>query len=281
MPSSGPPPVRLDLTYTTRYSYVPPAGSGVTALRLRPRTRPGLTVESSALEARPGRISKSYVDGWGTHVDIVEHHALHASATYTLEATVATQPAERHAALAPDERALFAAHSRRTPASDIAGLGWQVNGEGRSWTAVLSTLAWVPQRFVYELGGTHAQSTVAEVVTLGAGVCQDFAHVFLALLRSWGWPARYVSGYVFNPTEGETRIEALAMHAWVEVFHDDAGWVGMDPTTGLLADERYIPVGFGRDYDDIAPIRGMITGTAQQWQDASLVIQLAQSQQQQ
>jgi transglutaminase-like putative cysteine protease len=281
MPFSGPPAVRLDLTYTTRYSYAPPAGSGVTALRVRPRSRPGLTVESSTLEARPGRIARSYVDGWGTQVDLVEHHAVHASATYILTATVVTLPAERRPTFAPDERALLAGHSRRTPAADIAGLGWQVSGEGSSWTAVLSTLAWIPQRFVYQLGGTHAQSTIADVVALGAGVCQDFAHVFLALLRSWGWPARYVSGYVFNPTEGETRIEALAMHAWVEVFHHDAGWVGMDPTTGLLAGEHYIPVGYGRDYDDIAPIRGMITGAAQQWQDATLVIQLAQSQQQQ
>ena len=110
-----------------------------------------------------------------------------------------------------------------------------------------SALALIPERFVYQVGKTDAETPIEAFLELGSGVCLDFAHVMLALLRSWGWCARYVSGYVFTATDGAEAIEADAMHAWVEVFRHGTGWIGLDPTTGLLADDRYVPVAYGRD----------------------------------
>ena len=110
----------------------------------------------------------------------------------------------------------------------------------------------------YERGRTHVGTTAAEAVALGAGVCQDYTHVMLALCRLAGFPARYVSGLL--PGEGQ-------MHAWVEVLlplgpEKELAWVGFDPTHQRRCDERYITVANGRDYQNIAPTSGYYEGEA-------------------
>ena len=107
-------------------------------------------------------------------------------------------------------------------------------------------------------------------MALGSGVCQDFAHAFISLLRSWGWCTRYVSGYVFDSAGGI--VEAEAMHAWVEVHRPDAGWIGLDATTGRKTDDRYIAVLIARDYDDVRPVRGVVDGAVRQTQYANLQV---------
>jgi transglutaminase-like putative cysteine protease len=278
--------VRLRLSYRTRYAYDPPAAGGVTALRIRPRTRPGLTVHSAAIRVSPasGRLAGSYLDGWGTQTDVVEFSDPHRSAQFDLTAEVETLVAERPRATTADEWALYRADSSRVRTAAIAPLGWTVADEGQSWTALESVLAWFPQRFNYVVGETDADTPIEQVLVQGTGVCQDFAHVLLALLRSWGWCARYVSGYVFSTDDPAETIEAEAMHAWVEVFQPEAGWIGVDPTTGKLADERYVVVGYGRDYDDVRPVRGIILGDSSQTHSARLTISASaavQGQQQQ
>lgn len=274
-------PVRLELEYVTRYRYDPAAGRGLTALRVRPRSRPGLRVISTALSATPGIATLSYRDGWGTEVDLLEYPRIHTEATFSMRALVETEQIERAEQLAPDESLLFRLPSSRVVPSAVEELGWSIGGEGLSWSAVESVLAWVPQRFVYRVGATTAQTSVHEVLEQGVGVCQDFAHVLLSILRGWGWAARYVSGYVFSGPPGSDRIEAEAMHAWVDVFRPGHGWIGMDPTTGRYADDRYVVVAHGRDYDDVRPVRGVLTGPRNQEQDARLVITAAAAQSQQ
>ena len=121
------------------------------------------------------------------------------------------------------------------------------------------------------------RTPIEEVIRLGAGVCQDFAHIFLALLRRWGFHARYVSGYFFSDSPETQRIEAEAMHAWVEVYRPGIGWVGLDATHGQYTDDRYVTVGYGRDYDDVRPIRGIIRGETEQTHASRL--EMAQQQQ--
>jgi transglutaminase-like putative cysteine protease len=118
------------------------------------------------------------------------------------------------------------------------------------------------------------------VIENGAGVCQDFAHILIAVLRAWGWAARYASGYVYTGDRSGGRITADAMHAWVQAYRPDFGWVGLDPTTGGYADDSYIPVAFGRDYDDVRPVRGVLSGAlATQSQEALLAVTLLGGQQ--
>ena len=93
----------------------------------------------------------------------------------------------------------------------------------------------------------------------GQGVCQDYAHVMIAIARSWGVPVRYVSGYVYVSKDGQQE-PGTASHAWAECQLPGLGWVGFDPTNRSLADGRYVGIAVGRDYQDVAPTRGVLIG---------------------
>ena len=127
--------------------------------------------------------------------------------------------------------------------------------------AALNTL--VHESFVYEPGATHVGTTSTEALHHRRGVCQDYAHAMLAVLRTLGLPARYVSGYLRTiPPEGQPRlIGADQSHAWVGVYMGpEFGWVDLDPTNNMPAATDHIPLAIGRDYADIAPIRGAFLG---------------------
>lgn len=270
--------MRLELFFETEYRYDPPAATGLTALRLLPGDRPGQRVTEAAIEAIPGRAALSYIDSWGTRVDLVEIRSVHASARFRAVATVETAPVEVDLSPTAAESALFTAPSSRVPLDGIDGLeSWLMPGAMASWADLETVLAWIPQRFAYAVGLTDAGTSLLDFVRLGAGVCQDFAHLFLAIVRRWGWCARYVSGYYFSAERDQLRIDAEASHAWIEVYRPGAGWVGLDATTGRLTDDRYVVIGTGRDYDDVTPVRGIIAGNAIQSHASHL--QISQSQQ--
>ena len=116
--------------------------------------------------------------------------------------------------------------------------------------------------FAYDASATTVQTSVAEAFGLKRGVCQDFAHVEIACLRSLGLPARYVSGYVRTiPPAGQPRlVGADASHAWVSVYCGPNGWVDFDPTNDLVPSTDHITIGWGRDYNDVTPVRGLFVG---------------------
>jgi len=114
----------------------------------------------------------------------------------------------------------------------------------------------------FKVGSTHEQTNAEEVLASRQGVCQDFAHLTLGCMRSLGWAARYVSGYVDTaPFRGKShRIAADASHAWLEVYDPLVGWLGLDPTHDRRPDDYYIIVARGRDYDDVCPLQGTFEG---------------------
>ncbi|WP_370261220.1 transglutaminase domain-containing protein [Limnobacter sp.] len=119
------------------------------------------------------------------------------------------------------------------------------------------------REFTYKSGSTTIHTTVIEVMQRREGVCQDFAHLMLSVLRSLGLPARYVSGYMLtDPPPGQARLlGADASHAWVSLWcGEDLGWVDFDPTNNQLPDTRYVTVAVGRDYADVPPMRGVVHG---------------------
>lgn len=120
----------------------------------------------------------------------------------------------------------------------------------------------INQEFTYDSAATTVSTPVAEVFAGRRGVCQDFAHLEIACLRSLGIPARYVSGYLLtHPPEGQPRrIGADASHAWLAVWCPGYGWVDLDPTNDLIVAEEHITVAWGRDYSDVSPIKGAIFG---------------------
>ena len=123
-----------------------------------------------------------------------------------------------------------------------------------------AAMAWATATFRYESGTTEVHAPLAEFAERRAGVCQDFAHLFVALVRSWGFAARYVMGYVDAGAVLEAEPEVQATHAWTEVLIPGAGWRGFDATSGLVANDAYIPVAVGRDSRDAAPVRGTFKG---------------------
>jgi hypothetical protein len=121
--------------------------------------------------------------------------------------------------------------------------------------------------FQFDPSATDVSTPLRRVLELKRGVCQDFAHLMVACARAVGLPARYVSGYILTqPPPGKPRlIGADASHAWASVWCGmEAGWVDIDPTNDRLVDDEYITIGWGRDYQDVSPLRGVILGGGQQ-----------------
>jgi transglutaminase-like putative cysteine protease len=146
--------------------------------------------------------------------------------------------------------ALRGAHRAMAP-SRAAPLGEQVLALGDA----------IGARFEYQKDVTKYDSTTEDFLKIGGGVCQDFAHLMLGLLRLSGIPCRYVSGYLH--VERKKR-EPSQSHAWVEVYAPSAGWVPFDPTHNRAVDERYVVVGHGRHYDDVPPNKGIYRGSARE-----------------
>ena len=119
---------------------------------------------------------------------------------------------------------------------------------------------------------TSAASPLEHVLASGEGVCQDFAHVMIAIARSWGIPTRYVSGYLYVVDEDGGQRTGAATHAWVECRLPGLGWTGFDPTNRERAGERHVQIAVGRDYGDVSPTRGVFHGAAESVLDVEVTV---------
>lgn len=140
--------------------------------------------------------------------------------------------------------------------------------------AILDLTRRIHEDFEFDAEATEVSTPVTTVLEDRRGVCQDFAHLQIACLRSLGLAARYVSGYILtHPPEGQARmVGADASHAWVSVYCPDLGWVDLDPTNNLLADTQHITVAWGRDFSDVSPMRGVILGGSQHALDVRVTV---------
>ena len=139
--------------------------------------------------------------------------------------------------------------------------------DGRPWLdAMLELTQRIRREFKYDTKSTNVSTSVEEVLEMRSGVCQDFAHLMLSCLRSLGLPARYVSGYVLNRRKDgkDSNAGADASHAWVASHCPAHGWVAFDPTNGKIADTEFVTLGWGREYHDVSPLRGVVRGAADQ-----------------
>ena len=130
-------------------------------------------------------------------------------------------------------------------------------------------------RFRYDPDATDVYSSPRVLFEAGGGVCQDLAHAMIGVLRLAGVPCRYVSGYVYDPVgedEGDHVLGSAASHAWVQAWHPDLGWVGIDPTNDKLVDWQYVRVAAGRDYTDVQPLRGVFVGPHEQRLDVEVSV---------
>lgn len=160
---------------------------------------------------------------------------------------------------------------------EAASLAAELATPGMSVLRLASVLtAHIYTTFTYRGGVTDIHTPVSEVIRQRAGVCQDFAHVAIAALRSLGLAARYVSGYILSQMDNRPAlVGAEASHAWISVYCPEFGWVDFDPTNNLITSDQHIVLAWGRDYADVAPTRGSILGGGQQSLEVDVKVRTA------
>ncbi len=281
--------MRLDIRYTTRFRYGVPVTESQNELRACPASDARQHVVHYHVTTAPSSRVTSYVDYWGTRVDTFGIRAAHDTLEVVAEATVETEPQAPFTA-DPDpaelDRPTFRdRHLEFLQPSAHVDWGEAVVTEARrvhdrAGGRLHDVILAVHERaggLEYESGETYVGVGVDEVFHRGVGVCQDFAHLAIAMYRSLGIPARYVSGYLFTADDAsgadtDTDVVHVETHAWVEVALPGAGWYALDPTNGQVVGPRHVTIGRGRDYDDVAPFRGAYVGSPDHELDVSVTL---------
>jgi transglutaminase-like putative cysteine protease len=255
--------MKLEIVHTTNYRYTGPIAESVMELRLQPMDGAGQRCLDFKLELSPGIKPRHYMDGYGNHVHYFNLVKPHTRLAITSRSTVET-------GLGPDGQGedLVQDFLRfRNPVNDVPGVrelarAHAITGDGSpdAIEAALDALTMTISRdFTYDRSITNVYSTVDEVLELRGGVCQDFAHLFVAVARAMGVPARYVSGYLHLQGDGAT---TTASHAWAEAWVPGTGWIGYDATRPIRVTPHHVRLAVGRDYSDAAPTRGIYVGSA-------------------
>jgi transglutaminase-like putative cysteine protease len=262
---------RLRVTHTTEVSYTGPARASFNEVRMTPLTLPSQVALESRVSAGPGVPVWTYCDYWGTFVSVFDIGELHQSLTIRAQATVETGTAtapeppvpswpELRAESAPGRLLEFLLPTPLTTVTrDAAAAVLDAVRDADPARAAEEIAARVRAQVGYMAGATGVRTDAQEAWDQGQGVCQDMAHVTVALLREAGLPARYVSGYLHaDPSAEPGQTVVGESHAWVEYWA--GSWLPLDPTSGAPVRERHVVVARGRDYADIPPLKGIYHG---------------------
>jgi transglutaminase-like putative cysteine protease len=263
------------VTHVTRFHYQGPVHESVMEVRLAGRSDGRQEVQGFELDTNPAAAVFSYEDAFGNkvhHFDIVPpHEELVVEARMRVRTSSARVLPDRLEHSAWDTLARLRADgelwdffepSPRVPVSSAVRAFAAAIGAVRTsdpLTCFQGIVSAVHRALVYAPDSTTVDTRVDDVLETGRGVCQDFAHVALALARMHGIPCRYVSGYV-APNHDQDQNQRLTSHAWIEAWLPGLDWTPLDPTHDLVAGERHISVAVGRDYGDAAPTRGVFRG---------------------
>jgi transglutaminase-like putative cysteine protease len=283
-----------DVRQAMTYHYASPVAYARHVLRLTPINRERQRVHVAALDITPMPIERREgLDFFGNRITWIAFDQPHDTLTVQVAARVAIeQSAATEAATVPDweevRAAAFACSdlSPRAPSHylfpsrqvsldpEICDYAASSFPAGRSIVVGATDLMnRIKAEFVYELGATTTSTTPPMSFALRRGVCQDFTHIMISGMRSRGLPAAYVSGYLRTvQAQGKPKLEgADAMHAWALVWCGEAaGWIGFDPTNGILAGVDHVVLAIGRDYPDVAPIDGVIFASGAQRLESSV-----------
>lgn len=266
--------MRLSVLHRTTFHYPTPVTHSVNTLHLEPRTFPYQKTIGALIRVMPATRVRRFTD---LFQNITHHFELPAAHTkLEIESRIRVHNLPLDISQASREATLADYND-----SSIREQIWQYLQESRwvsrhpeVWRQAIditqgtnsvfdkasALMAWIHREFRYEAGVTSVNTHLEEAFEMRHGVCQDFTHVLLGLCRAVDIPARYASGYLYNGPR-DTLVGAQASHAWAEIYLPAAGWIGFDPTNNTLADERYVKVAIGRDYEDVAPVRGNYRGT--------------------
>lgn len=266
------------IRHVTRFRYSEPVSESVMSVRMQPRNEGRQNCLRFDLRTSPRASLTAYEDDLHNRVHHFDVPDKHTHLTLRAESLVEIEPAPPIAEAlksstwkalddmtASDEywdMLMPSMYARPTDA--LLDLAREI--DATRGTDPLSTLRRITEAlhgaFAYDSESTGVNSPIDDALAGRRGVCQDFTHIMLALVRPLGIPCRYVSGYLFHRVEDHDRSARDATHAWVEALLPDLGWIGFDPTNNLIVGDRHIRVAVGRDYADVPPTRGTFKGKA-------------------
>lgn len=268
------------IRHITRFRYSNPVRESVMELRMQPRSEGGQALRNFQIATNPRAQLYAYTDNFGNavyHFNVLREHSelrIEAQSVVEVKDSMPLPPhvdglewdrynplnlSGEHYDLLEDS-----AFARGSPqlAHFLSSRNLQKPADD-PLTALKRLNTVIYGAFDYEVGVTQVHSPIDQALQAERGVCQDFAHIMIAISRRWGVPARYVSGYLHHSRRDKDRSGADATHAWVEAYLPSIGWVGFDPTNNILAGDRHIRAAVGRDYADVPPTRGTFKGNSE------------------
>jgi transglutaminase-like putative cysteine protease len=264
------------IRHTTRFRYSAPINESIMEVRIQPRSDGNQYCLDFQLHTSPRAHIMNYRGEFGNrvhHFDIPNsHNQLIITAVALVDVNAPSSLPEALTARAWDELdtltdsgdywdTLMPSHFAN-PSKMLYELALELDVRRRDdpLTVLRDLNSDIHRIFDYSPKTTRVDSPIDEALSMRKGVCQDFAHIMITLVRHLQIPCRYVSGYLYR---GEGRSTGEATHAWVEAYLPDIGWVGFDPTNNTLTNERHVRVAIGRDYSDVPPTRGVFRGKAE------------------
>jgi len=266
------------IRHTTGFAYEPAVGESVMEVRLQPRSDTRQRCLTSSISVVPQANVMVYRDFYGNavhHFDIPgKHNAIELVSEATVDMLPRMDPGSFRASTWEEldelvaqgdywEMLLSSQYARVTPALEALRSELKLERHGDPLTVIKELNTQMYEAFDYVPNTTRVDSPIDDALRARQGVCQDYAHIMIALVRQLRIPCRYVSGYLYHGAKDHDRSLAGASHAWVEAYVGEAGWVEFDPTNNLPGCERHIRVAVGRDYADVPPTRGVHRGEAE------------------
>ncbi|MBK8051442.1 MAG: transglutaminase family protein [Anaerolineales bacterium] len=265
------------IKHVTKFQYTSPVMESVTEVRKHPRNTEYQYCTHFDLTIKPAAKHFHYEDHLGNYVYHFSQPGIHQSLTVTATSEVHVQsrptpplalPEDAWQAIdalsaAGDEWEMLKPSEFTSPTQRLSELATELDVRRR--TDPLSMVYYLNSALhrviAYDSRSTRVDSPIDDALLHRRGVCQDYSHIMLALIRNYlQMPARYVSGYLYH--RGDDRSADGATHAWVEVWFPELGWIGFDPTNNIVAGERHVDVAIGCDYHDVPPTRGVYKGNA-------------------
>jgi transglutaminase-like putative cysteine protease len=285
--------MEFKITHITTYQYGNAAAEAYGEARLTPPTLPTQKVLKHRVTIDPPTRTSSYQDHFGNQVDFFSlpfrHQKLEVSSQLQVETSPPKLPAESLQVSVQEARQIFSSALPdvfeylqptgivKTGSTSVQWSRRYLRGDLTLEEALTGLNAAIHDSFDYIKGVTENSTELAVIWKNRKGVCQDFAHIALSVLRTSGLPARYVCGYIEatapEKENGSKRlVGAYATHAWVEVLVPGMVWVALDPTNRQWCNDRYVAVSYGRDASDAAPLRGTFKGSGGQKLSAKVLM---------
>lgn len=278
-----------NILHITRYTYSQPITETVMELRMEPRNDERQWCHQFSLTIDPRAQATRIFDHHGNrihHFDVPgEHSKLEIRTESVVEVFAQTEPSNDAGTweqvdglrFHPDFWEFTQPGEFTRPTDLLLDFSKEFPG-GRDLSPlklVESLNVWLYEMLAYDTEATAVDSSIDVAIANRKGVCQDFSNIMITMLRGFGIPARYVSGYLFHRTDDRSHVAQDSTHAWVEAFIPEAGWLGFDPTNKVAAGERHIRVALGRDYSDVPPTRGVFKGVVESTLSVAVRVGLA------